>query len=696
MHHKTLAVLALLAAACAHTTMPTTTPETPAPPVLATTGSAPAATTPPPASPSSSSQAMSAAPESVTRSTVLMASNTAGSQVVHRNGNELTVDYEFNDRGRGPKTHTVMHLDARGVPESVEITGNDYLKQPIEEHFDTTNGVASWKNTSESGHGNAGAYYPTMYGPPEEVGVLAKALLAAGGSLPVLPSGTVAIRKTGEADLHGTHVTAYELSGLGLQPFEIWLDDHQNFFASVSAWSSTIREGFEADAKQLIEQEEARGHARTAELAKKYTHTPAGNRIVVTNARIFDPRTMKLSEPTTIVVEGNRIASVGTPTERNAAELIDAQGKVVLPGLWDMHQHFSEIDGLLDIASGVTSARDLGNDSDTVMDLKQKFESGAAIGPRISLAGLVDGRGPYKGPTNILADNEEEAKKAIDFFAGRHYEGLKIYSSIKPELVPFMAKYAHSKGMRVSGHIPAFMTASQAVDAGYDEIQHVNMLLLNFMPDVKDTRTPARFTEVAKRAADLDLNSPEVQAFFAKLKAHNTVSDPTLVAFEGMFTARNGSVSPSYAMVADRFPAQLRRGLLTGGLPVPDGMDERYRASFQKMLDMVKALRDHGIRIVAGTDDFAGFALDRELELYVKAGIPAPEVLSIATLRPAQILKREQNLGTIEAGKLADFIIVNGDPTQNISDIRHVATVVKDGKIFNPKELWTELGIAPE
>ncbi|HVG24564.1 MAG TPA: amidohydrolase family protein, partial [Thermoanaerobaculia bacterium] len=157
--------------------------------------------------------------------------------------------------------------------------------------------------------------------------------------------------------------------------------------------------------------------------------------------------------------------------------------------------------------------------------------------------------------------------------------------------------------------------------------------------------------------------------------------------------ARKGTLDPAYSMIADRMPPQVRRSFYTGGLPVPDGMDERYRASYARMLDLVAELHRSGVTIVAGTDGFAGFTLHRELENYVRAGIPAAEVLRIATLVPAQVLKREQDLGTIEPGKLADFIIVDGDPTRNISDIRRVVRVVKDGKVFDPAAIYASLGV---
>lgn len=628
------------------------------------------------------------------RSTVLMSTNKAGTQVVTTNGDTITVDYEFNDRGRGPKTHTVIYVGPDGVPLSLETTGNDYFKVPIDEVFFVDNGRARWKNTSESGDAPGGALYSSMYGPPAELAVLARALLRNGGRMPLFPAGEATIRKVGKLNLRGTRVTAYELRGLGFTPSEIWLDGEQNLFGLVSAWSSTIREGFEADVKTLIDAQDARAGKRIAQLAAKYTHKPKTSRLTITNARIFDPRSGTLSEPTTINVERNRIESIGVP-QRNAADVYHAAGKVVLPGLWDMHTHLSDGDGMLNIAAGITSARDLGNDSDTIVELKRKIDSRVAIGPRIVLAGLVDGPGPFQGPTNILAGNEEEARKAVDFFADRKYEGLKIYSSVKPELVPVLTNYAHERGLRVSGHVPAGMRASQAIDAGYDEIQHANMLFLNFMPDVTDTRTPARFTEVGKRAADVDFASDEVRAFINQLREHGTVVDPTLTIFENMFTARNGTLSPSYAMIADRMPPQVRRYFLSGGLPVPEGMDERYRASFKHMVEFVGELHRSGVKIVAGTDGLAGFTLHRELELYAQAGIPNADVLRIATLVPAQILKRDKDLGTIEPGKLADFIIVDGNPLANISDIRRVVRVVKDGNWFSPEEIYRELGVTP-
>ncbi len=397
-----------------------------------------------------------------------------------------------------------------------------------------------------------------------------------------------------------------------------------------------------------------------------------------------------------MVISGNRIQAVGLDgavAVPAGAEVIDAAGKTLMPGLWDMHAHLSALDGLFNLASGVTTVRDLANDTDFLLDLRRRIDAGEVLGTRVILAGIIDGPGPYAGPTKVLVDTPEAALAAVDRYAELGYEQIKLYSSLDPKLVPAIIERAHAKGMRVSGHIPNGMTAEQAVRAGFDEIQHVNFLFLNFFDGV-DTRTPERFHAVGERGPDLDLESDRVQAFLDLLKSKGTVSDPTLVAFEGIFTNRAGQVSHTFAPVAGRLPLQVQRGLILGGM-APKGKEDRYVQAFKAMEAMVLALHGKGITIVAGTDNVAGLALDRELELYVEAGIPAVDALRAATLVPARVMRREKDLGTVAPGKLADVILVDGDPTADIRNIRRVVLTVKDGTVYDPAKLWAEVGVKP-
>lgn len=653
----------------------------------------------------SAAQTAPASAANVTRYTLMLAGNRAGFETATRNPDgSLDLYYEFNDRGRGPKITEHMVLDRSGLPVEIHNTGNDYLKAPVDEHFVLKNGVASWKNRAEQGEKKlpGKAFYVSISGAPEEGAILARALLGHDGHLPLLPGGEASIERRSQLKVtvndQSQTVDQYAVTGLDFVPDPIWLDAHGNLFASVSGWFVVVRQGWEGSVEALQRAQDDFDNQRIASLARTLAHKPVVP-LAFVHANLFDSPTATVIPHSTVVITGNRITAVGDDgkvTVPKGAQVIDASDKTLMPGLWDMHVHLSPNDGLLDIACGITSVRDLGNDIDQLGKMRARFENGTEIGPRVLMAGLVDGRGPYAGPTKIYADTEEEAREDVDRFAKLGYVQIKIYSSIKPELVPRIAEMAHAHGMRVSGHVPAFMTAEQFVNDGADEIQHMNFIFLNFMFDqVKDTRTPARFTEVAARGADIDPASPQVQSFIHLLQQHKTVLDPTLNVFEGMFTDRPGKMSAVYAAVGDRLPAQIRRGFLYGGLDVPAGMDQRYRDSFQQMLKMTKAFYDAGIPIVAGTDALAGFTLPRELELYQQAGIPAPKVLQMATLGAARVMKQDRERGSIEVGKLADVILIEGDPAAHVGDVRKVKTVVKDGVIYQTADLDRAVGVQP-
>ncbi|MFL6237247.1 MAG: amidohydrolase family protein [Thermoanaerobaculia bacterium] len=616
----------------------------------------------------------------------------------------LVYTFEFNDRGRGSNTTSRYWLDANGLPVFLETTGNDYWKNPVNEKFTWEHGRASWKSSSENGSREVRgpAFFLSLNGPPQETMLLAKALLAAPDHrLPLLPTGEARIEKVTSQPVqvagHTQTVHLYSLSGLGFTPGYVWLDDSRELFASVGGWASLFREGWVDVVPQLLNAQDAAEKARYRDLAAKLAHHPQGA-LAIRHARLFDPETRTLRPDTTVVVSGNRIQAVGKDGEVAVppdAEVIDAKGKTLLPGLWDMHVHLSESDGLFNLASGVTTVRDLANDIDQLQDMRKRWDSGEGIGPRVLMAGFMDGPGPYAGPTKVLVSNEQQALEWVDRYAKLGYVQIKLYSSLDPKLVPPIAKRAHELGLRVSGHIPNGMSAEQAVRAGFDEIQHANFLVLNFLDPKIDTRTPARFSEVAQHAAELDLGSPRVKSFIALLKEHHTVSDPTLGAFEGMFIGEAGKVDPSLAPVADRLPPQVQRSLYSGGLNPPEAEKQRYRDSYRTMQSLVKALHDAGVTIVAGTDGAAGFNLHRELELYVDSGIPAPETLRIATLGAARVMKRDQDLGSIAPGKLADMVLVDGDPAARISDVRRVVLTVKDGATYDPNAIWATLGVKP-
>ncbi|WP_129642517.1 amidohydrolase family protein [Peristeroidobacter agariperforans] len=641
-----------------------------------------------------------------TRHTVILGGNKAGIQITNVAADGTReVSYEFTDRGRGPKIVSRIKVNEAGLPVSVQASGNDYLKVPVKETFTLEQGVARWKNDAESGEKKltAPAFYVSLQSVPEEGALLANALLKAEGQkLALLPEGQATAQRGDEVTLKsasGTRrVMSYEISGLGFAPETIWLDENGAFFAAVSSWSSFILEGWESSVSELMELQDKRANVRMQESARALTRMPKGP-LAIVNANLFDSQTGKSIPGSTVLVEGNRIKAVGADGKvaiPAGAERIDARGRALLPGLADMHVHLGEHEGVQHLAAGVTMVRDMANDPDALLGFKRRFDAGEELGPRIFMSGIIEGPGPFAGPTKVLVDNEAKAREAVDNYAKLGYQGVKIYSSVKPELVPVIAKLAHDKGLRVGGHVPAYMTARQFIEAGADEMQHINFVFLNFFFDeVQDTRTPARFTSVAQRGSKLDLNSSEVRSFVQLMKDKHVVLDPTVTVFNTMMTRQPGTVGPGYAPIAGRLPPQIRRSLLTGGLPIPKGSEQQYRDSADALLRMIKLLYDSGITLVAGTDDLPGFTLHRELELYVQAGISAPETLRIATLNAAKVLEREADLGAIAPGKIADMILVDGDPARRISDIRNTDLVVKDGKVYEVDALYRSIGVLP-
>lgn len=642
-------------------------------------------------------------PPDAVRYSVLSSGNPAGNQLVWMSADgKRHALYQYNDRGRGPRIDTVTMLGTDGIPTSTENTGNDYLKGPVEERFSIRDGVARWKNKAENGERpvKSAVFFPSFYGPPDEFGLLAKALLRAGGSMPLLPEGEARIEKVRDVtvakDGESRPVTLYAVRGFQFSPTYVWLDRENDLFASGSRWLMTIREGWEKSQEQLAAAQDEASIQWRVGLAQRISRKPATD-VVIHNVNVFDSETGKLLRNRVVTLHGNRIASVGgLANPGGGAELIDGRGGTLLPGLWDMHVHVSDDDGLLNIAAGVTSVRDLANDTDELEARRKRYDSGVEIGPRVIAAGFMDGPGPYQGPTKVLVDTEQKVHDAIARYAALGYPQIKVYSSIKPELVPVIIADAHKRGMRVSGHVPAAMFADQFVQAGADELQHINFVFLNFFRDVTETRTPARFTEPGKRGAGLDLDSAAVRDFIELLKSRHVVVDPTLATFESLYRARPGSPDPAFASVASRMPTQLRRGFLAGGLPAEGETDALYRRSYANMVKMVGLLHRSGVQIVAGTDTLPGFGLHRELELYREAGIPASEILQIATLRAAKLMKRDGELGSIQPGKLADLVLVAGDPTEDISTVRNTKLVVKDGVVFDPARIYEAIGVQPK
>jgi imidazolonepropionase-like amidohydrolase len=637
------------------------------------------------------------------RYSVVSFGKTTGSQVVERRGTDVSITYEYTDRGRGPKIEQSIRLDGAGVPTRLSVKGHDYLKAPVDETFEMTGRRARWTSAAEKGEVSTAAeaaFYVSGNGAPYEVGLLVRALRARPSHrIALLPAGEAALgaSRTETVEVAGVRrvLTRVELLGLGFSPDAVWMDADGEWFGSVSAWQSVVRAGGEPFVDRLVEIDRAASAEYWKALAQRTARRPRGV-LAIRDARLFDPATLAVRDHTTVLVEGDRIVAVGddrdvTPPE--GAEVLDAGGRTLIPGLWDMHAHVGDLAGPLNLAHGVTTVRDLANDPDELRELKRAWSSGEALGPRVEAAGFLDGPGPYAGPSKALVDTPEAGIEWVRRYAADGYRQIKMYSSLKPELVAPLAREAHRLGLRVSGHVPASMTAEQAIRAGYDELQHINFVVLNFFPEIVETRTPARFTEVAERAADLDLGAAPVVDFLRLLASRGIVVDPTINVFDTMFRDRAGTISGSCVAVVDRLPITVRRGCYYGGLPVPEGKDARFVKSADQLKNLLRAMWKAGVPLVAGTDSLPGVGLHHELDLWASAGIPSAEILRAATFGAARVMGRDGELGRIAPGYRADLVLVDGRPDEDIAQVRRVAQVIADGRVIDVAEVSRTLGM---
>lgn len=631
----------------------------------------------------------------------------AGEQVSTRGDDGVVrTTFVFKDNGRGPEMQEEYRLAPDGTFTNFHVTGTSTFGAKIDETYTRTGDRAEWTTTADRGAQavSGTAQYAPLAGTPAS-GAASVAALArrADGKLPLVPGGTLTLRELAREQVsNGTQTRTVRLlavTGQGLTPNLGWYTDDPvpEMFAFIApGFVQMVPEGWEKSGDAL----EARQKTAEAELLvalQKQLAKPLPGSTLIRNARVFDSVHAKLLPASDVLIRDGKIVSV-KPAAKSAAQadrVVDAANRVLIPGLWDMHAHVSRWDGGLNLAAGVTSVRDMGNDNATLQQIIAEEKAGTLLMTRIVPAGFIEGESPMSARNGFVIKNLDEAKKAVDWYHEHGYPQIKIYNSFPKDVLKDTVAYAHSKGMRVSGHIPAFLRAQDAIDDGYDEVQHINQLMLNFLVDDKtDTRTLERFYLPARKVADLDFDSKPVQDFIRLMATKKIASDPTLATFE-FIHQRDGTMSPIVAPVADHLPPDVTRGRLAAEMNIPDDATyQRFDKSFNKMVEFVGRMYKAGVPILAGTDEMPGFTLQRELELYVKAGLTPSQALQVATLNGATVA-RATDRGVIAPGRTSDLVLVDGDPTRNISDLRKVALVIKGDTAYYPSEIDEALGIKP-
>lgn len=615
----------------------------------------------------------------------------------------IRLDYNELQNGRGSKIAATLTLAPDWTLASYRANGTHLFGTPLSATFERTGNVARWDSPEERGQRQVAG--PALFVPIGDLPIdwlIVPAALKAGGVLPLLPGGEARVKQVAELDVAAggrtQHLVGYAIDGLGLEPRYTWFQADGTWFGTTHSWMSVVPAGWEPAIAPLLAKQDELDRARDAKLAMVNATRPVIG-FALTNARVLDVEKGTWTPGQTVVVIGDKIKAVG-PTGRvripAGVDAVAVDGLGVMPGLIDMHSHLSAIDGLLDIAAGVTTVRDVGNDPDRLDDLKRRFDAGSAIGPHVVRLGFIEGRGEKAAGSQVTAETPEEAKAAVEQFAKRGYEGIKIYNSVRPELVPLLAADAHARGMFVSGHVPVHMRASEVIAAGYDGIEHINMLFLNFfVTKDTDTRDTTRFTLVGDKAADFALDSPPVRELVEQLRQKKTVVCPTLVVFEPMFVGVPGRVPAGLEDTVARLPLTTARGFMLGGLPMPGSKQQLYARSWDKILAMVKALWDAKVHLVLGTDHINGIMLHHEMELFGRAGIPNRDVVRMATLDAARALKLDKKVGTVAPGKRADLVIVQGDPIADLKAMRHTVFTMRAGVLYKTEPLYAAAGVKP-
>lgn len=607
-------------------------------------------------------------------------------------------------RGQVWEIDEAAKVGADGMIASYEIRGTS-PQGDVAESFRVDGGKAEWKSPIDGGsapYRHPALYYPAGPGSLNFEHLVEKLIASPDRSVALLPGGRAKIELLTKARI-GTgaavrNVIGYAVTGITGSSIPVWATEDGKFFATVG-FLSTLPVGYE-DAQPVLEkaQDEALA-ARSPALAKRFLK-PSPGPVAFTGVRAFVDGT-RFAEDQTVVVDKGRIVAVGPSASTRipaGARRIDGKGKTLVPGLWDAHMHFGDdSSGPLLLSLGITSARDPGNVTELTKARAERRAKGDLLSPRVYAATLIDGKGPNTAQVAEVATSREEAIAAVRKAKADGMIGVKFYGTFDKAWLPAAAAEAHRLGLHVSGHVPAGMRTLDAIAAGYDEVTHIYFMMMQAMPDevVAVSNGIQRFQGPGRYAKDVDLNGAAIRGLIETMVRRKTVADPTLVVAESLFVPDNGDLSPAYAPFVGTLPPATERGFRQGGFAVPAGLTRAdWRASYKKLAGLVGAMHEAGVPIVAGTDG-SGMELVRELELYVAdAGFTPAEALAAATIVPARLVGADRETGSIAVGKSADLVLVEGDPSKRIGDLRHTEWVMMDGKLMNADALRAAGGFA--
>jgi imidazolonepropionase-like amidohydrolase len=425
--------------------------------------------------------------------------------------------------------------------------------------------------------------------------------------------------------------------------------------------------------------------------------------LAITHVTVIDVRGGPPEPDMTVTVHGGRIAAIkkSSPTLPKETQVVDGHSKFLIPGLWDMHVHTNFGDWLpggkelilpLFVANGVTGVRDMGGDLQLLKEWRTQIDAGTIVGPRMVISGpMIDGAPPHF-PASVPVTTAAGGRKAVDDLKLGGADFIKVQSYIRRDAYFAVADESKKQGMTFVGHVPDAIRASEASNAGQKSIEHYTGIFegCSTIEDelLRGPKGPRRVVET--------YSAPKCAALVALLAKNGTWQVPTLYWERGQWLIDDLdlSQSPGAKYAAASLRNSTYKKFIASILKEMDTDPVAYRRQFVAMeLEMTLAMHRAGVPLMAGTDTAAGvyvipgFSLHQELELFVKAGLTPMEALQTATLNPAKFLGRTRDVGTVEEGKLADLVLLDANPLDDIRNTQKISGVVLGGQYFSRADL---------
>ena len=593
-------------------------------------------------------------------------------------GWSLASDFDYRDRGR--RTHVVgtMQLGRDFAPVRLEIARVGDTSRVVETLVEVRGGAATVFARAETTHVALPAHAFAIAGTTPVVQHLAlvRWWLAQGrpSRIAVVPGGptnvvTVEWRGRDTLDVGGRQVVLdrYAIDGVVWGRESVWLDDEGRLAAYTTAGGggltlAAVRQPLDSVYPRFVALATRDRLAELAQLSRSVRAEARGT-IALVGATLVDGTGRGAVANATVVVADGRIVAAGSSASvrvPHGAQRVDVRGRTIAPGLWDMHAHVMQVEWApMYLANGVTTVRDMGNEIDFELPLRDAIRSGR--GRWFCSACKELGDNPL---ANLKAFLKAKGWPSDTVFLPR-FQQLKLYTLLSPAVVAAITSEAHRLGMTVTGHVPASLTVLAAVDSGMDHIAHM----------------PIRG----------EPGSDSVRDLVEGLRAHGTVLDPTASWGEllGHSTAQRVA---TFQPGVDDLPPVLAQRVRAMGVRSIDTATAHARLA--RTLGIIRELHDAGVPVVAGTDEGApGFSVSREMELYQAAGFTPMDALRAATAVSARAMHLDGEVGTLEPGRRADLLVLDRNPLENVANVRALRFVMKDGVLYRAAELRRAAGL---